>query len=100
MGWNVHLVDESLRTVAEASGDDGALRRVLPGLPPTSLLSFIDPYGDTYWNTLQAEAVLKEWSVVRDEAATNLEVQFAEEVAGLLARCRAETHLYVIFIGD
>ena len=64
------------------------------------LLQYIDEYGDTIFNPIQARAFLSDLgqllrSVEDAEQRTSL-----KEVEQLTVRCAKSTHLYLWFIGD
>lgn len=64
------------------------------------LLSYIDEYGNTIFNSLQMEPFLEEWGRVQAKASTPEEKEIADQVLRLAERCRDGIHLYLRFSGD
>jgi hypothetical protein len=66
----------------------------------TSLVRFIDPYGDTTFNQLQIPDLIteltgaKEWQLSSDERA------HLDKVIQLVRRSMSQHHTYVKFVGD
>lgn len=101
MTWTVYLINELGEQIEpSAAGDDVVLRRAQSAGEPLPLLNLIDPYGDTYWNGLQAPAFLMEWQRLREVADGPLEQRFVDDVERLATRCRDGTHTYLKFVGD
>ena len=76
-----------VRVIEHASAEGGCLR-------------FIDPYGDTAFNCLQLEELLRELKLLQ-EGTTDAE--FAVNIQSMLdflGPYRAEVHFFVRFIGD
>ncbi len=103
MGIDVVLLDERGSELSEAVQDRaGVIAHSLPELTDTSFacIRFVDPYGDTVFNRLQAAVAVEEWD--------RLETTFSErgastlwaDVRNLLVHCSQEPHTYVRFIGD
>lgn len=99
--FNVELRDEAGVTLDSAVGVEG-LADVLPSADDSSsaVLRFIDPYGDTVINRLQARPLVAELQsrvhLLRDETARDA----VAAVADLVDRCADGVHLYVWFLGD
>lgn len=103
MGIEIVLQDEKCVDVSEMIHDpDGVIVRSLPGLADASYscVRFIDPYGDTIFNRLQASAVLTEWDRLNDSFVQKDAATLWASVRKLIVRCSDEPHLYLRFIGD
>lgn len=71
-----------------------------PGDPRFACLRFVDPYGDTVFNTLQLAPLLKDIRLLRElPNAIENEAAF-RQVEALIERCQTEPHLYLKLIGD
>ena len=103
MSIEVVLQDEKYNAVSEMIHDPGGvIVNCLPNHTDASYscVRFIDPYGDTIFNRLQAVAMIAEWD--------SLEASFRQKDAGtlwadvraLIVRCSQEPHLYLRFVGD
>ena len=91
---DVYLRDERGNTL-DAAGGDGVVEKVLPSIddPLSPCLRFVDPYGDTVFNSLQAR-------VLAVELRASVEGTSVERIASLADRCATGTHLYLWFVGD
>lgn len=63
-----------------------------------SLLQYIDPYGDTIFNGLQAEALISEISNIPINNPKNQ--KFVSDLVDILQMAVDGVHLSVVFIGD
>ena len=64
------------------------------------LLSGIDPYGHTFFNTVQMKPLIKELNFIYHEAATNEQKKTIKAVMELATNCSAKPHRYLEFLGD
>lgn len=71
-----------------------------PDDPRFSCLRFVDPYGDTVFNRLQAAALLQDLRLVRQTCDTEEQDGAIRQIEELVERCKTEPHLYVKLIGD
>jgi hypothetical protein len=83
-------VHDSLGGALAAAGTDPRMR-----LPP-----YVDPYGDTYFNTRQMPDFIADWKRVTQMAQGEAQQTFASDVVRLAERCRDGTHLMLRFVGD
>ena len=67
---------------------------------PLSLLSFVDPYGDTYFNRLQVPVLRKELHDLRLSGKQDSERQLLSELETLCDICEEQAHHYLKFLGD
>lgn len=61
---------------------------------------FIDPYGDTIFNPLQAKAMIEEWDRLKQSFSDHKAETLWADVRALIVRCSEEPHTYLKFIGD
>ena len=103
MALNIELQDERGKMLKETVDADGALGASLPREDDDSwtCLRFIDPYGDTTFNTLQAPVLLEELARIRSCWPDDPELgAILDEIEGLAREVKEEVHLYLKFIGD
>ncbi len=79
----------------------GDFDRLIPFDDPSyACRRFVDPYGDTIFNGLQARQVLLELDRLDLHDASEIERKGVARLRSLVAACAAGVHLYVRFIGD
>lgn len=103
MGLTVDVVDAERRRIAEqVGGDTESVRRLLPEYDDTTfpLLRLVDPYGDTYFSSLQARELLVEWDRLEPRAAFELDRRAWASVQELIEAVAARPHTFVRFLGD
>lgn len=103
MAIEVVLQDENCTAASEMIHDpDGVIIRSLPDPADTShsCVRFIDPYGDTIFNRLQAAEMIAEWDTLEGSFLQNNARTLWSNVRALIVRCSQEPHLYLRFIGD
>ena len=64
------------------------------------LLRYVNPHGDTVFNTLQMQDLLADLDQVDEREAQAIERRGLARLRVIAERCRDEPHLYVWFIGD
>ena len=96
------LEAEDGEVLGEVNDGDDVLHRLLPKPDEETFhcLRFVDWYGDTVFNRMQAERVLVELSLLQRRATSAAERQLLERIERLARRCRDEVHLYLKFYGD
>jgi hypothetical protein len=103
MGIEVVLQDEMCNNISETVQDpQGVIALSLPDLADAaySCVRFIDPYGDTIFNRLQATVIIEEWNRLKPLfSERNAETLWAD-IHKLIVRCSDEPHTYLKFIGD
>lgn len=82
--WDWHFANEEILRGHESS---------------YSCLRFIDPYGDTTFNYLQAAELVEELHRVRSITADPAHAQALEQLSRL-AQLAADRHRYIKFVGD
>lgn len=102
MGLDVVLQDERGCRVDSVDDDTGEFAALLPAPGDASYvcIRFINPYGDTVFNTLQAPVLRDEIERIRVRASGGGIVLFLDKVLELVKRCEGSAHLYVRFCGD
>jgi hypothetical protein len=103
MGIEIVLQDESCNQISEVTHDpDGVITQLLPGPADDACICarFIDPYGDTIFNHLQARVLLQEWDSLRHSFSEHSADTLWADTRKLIARCAEEPHVYIRFVGD
>lgn len=103
MGMSVVLQDEKCGHISPIITDSSSV--ILQSLPNESdgsyvLIQFVDPYGDTVFNRLQARALIGEWDRLRPSFVKRNAEELWVEVRKLIVQCSEEPHTYLRFIGD
>ncbi len=99
----VVLQDERHQNISELVCDtEGAMAACLRscGDSQSCCLRFIDPYGDTIFNPLQARVLLSEWDGLlmcfREHHAEDL----WQTLRSMVVSCSENPHTYLRFIGE
>jgi hypothetical protein len=77
-----------------------------PGLIPPEkdsrfvCLRFVDPYGDTTFNHIQAEYLEADLQLLSSQCSAPEQRAQLQQILSLVSACRAAVHLYIKFIGD
>ena len=102
MGFGIELQDEWGGKIEGVYDPKNLLDRLLPeiNLDSSPMLSSLDPYGDTTFNSLQMRRFLQEWVGVGAKAQSLEEKELVSKIESLARRCRSEVHVYLKFIGD
>ena len=74
-------------------------------LPPESALEFaclrfVDPYGDTIFNTLQLPVLLHELIALDPKPLEPRVAEHLKEAISLVANAQGHIHTYIRFVGD
>lgn len=80
----------------------GILSRLLPPVGDRSfvMLSYIDRYGDTIFNRLQAEILAQELEALIEKSGSREDELLLRRVHRLAAACLEEPHRFVKVYGD
>ena len=103
MGMEVVLQDERCSSISKTVHDPGGvIASALPAVSDGSYscVRFIDPYGDTIFNPLQASVMIEEWDRLKPSFAEQNAEALWSEVRELIVQCSEEPHTYIRFIGD
>jgi len=95
------LQAETGEVVEEVLDRGGVIDRLIPPVSDdtSACWRFIDPYGDTVFNTLQMGPFLLELDVFQ-RTATEQQALVLARLESMARRCRDDVHLYLKFIGD
>ena len=99
----VTLEDERCRVVQEMVSDPRVLDSLLAqveGVTEFPCLRFIDPYGDTIFNRIQAQQLLIELDALRLRVTQLSQQSALREISEFARRCSDQPHLYIRFQGD
>lgn len=103
MGMAVVLQDENCSNISEPVYDPQEVFSLcLPRFGDIAYpcLRFVDPYGDTLFNHLQAAAVLEEWDRLKESFCAHGAEQLWSSVGRLIAECSEEPHTFTRFMGE
>ena len=103
MPISVVLQDESGNKISEYINDPmGVIVNSLPDLDDCtySCIRFIDPYGNTVFNPIQAKVMIDEWDRLKELFSEKDVERLWTDVRSLIVRCADEVHVYLWFIGD
>jgi hypothetical protein len=102
MGITVALETEDGSRQAVVEDPTNVLHRVLPDAEDHAFqwAGTIDWYGNTTFNSLQAQALRKEWSRLIAAAEQPADAVLLRRIDDLLVRAADGLHLYVKFYGD
>ncbi|MCX6022024.1 MAG: hypothetical protein NTZ05_09910, partial [Chloroflexi bacterium] len=97
MGLTVVLQNETNEGLKSICDTENVLHRVLPSHDDESYqcLRSVDWYGDTVFNYLQMDPLLKELKRVSAAVTSNKDKRLLTEIADLAQKCRSERHLYL-----
>ncbi|MFZ1790892.1 MAG: hypothetical protein WAT92_21385 [Saprospiraceae bacterium] len=86
----------------ESFDDNDLLQTIIPDYNDLSsyCLRFIDLYGDTTFNNLQAPVFIKELEKKLTDSLPIESKELIENIIRLANRCNNEVHLYLKFYGD
>ena len=93
MNWTVAIVDEYGRKEISNVVEITLSSTQLSGL---KLMKYLDPYGDTIFNTLQMTDLIHDLRVL----ANTEKSQSIFSVMDLAYRVQVEVHQYLVFYGD
>jgi len=102
MGIDVWLTDENETPLNAIADEKGELARIVALASGGSypLLSGIDPYADTTFNSLQMERFISEWDRLAELAASPRLVDTMVRVRQFAETVQKTPHLYLRFVGD
>ena len=103
MSMAVVLQDERHENISELVFDtEGVLEACLltSGEAHSCCLRFIDPYGDTIFNPLQARVLLSEWDGLLTCFRESHTVGLWQTLRTMMVACSENPHTYLRFIGE
>lgn len=98
MAWTIILEDENkeqLHAVSEELDFDALKNESKKQL--FKLLKYLDPYGDTTFNTTQIDDLLDDLNVLISQDGDK---DLIDEIIALATKCKNEPHTYLTFYGD
>jgi hypothetical protein len=103
MGITATLETEEGQKIESVEDPTNILHRLLPSAAEAAkyhCLSYIDRYGDTVFNHLQARKFLEEWEPLGERARDPEARELFEGIRKLAEQVRDDNHLYLKFYGD
>ena len=102
MGIELVWEEENGTELARVSDPQSLLKAFLPSESALECvcLRFVDPYGDTVFNTLQLPVLLQELRVRASSPLGPAVADHLEKAIALVARAQGYIHTYVRFVGD
>jgi hypothetical protein len=106
--WTVHLTDEHLN-IEKTIGTGGIVLR-WSSIESLRLVKYIDPYGNTVFNYLQAADLILDLEYLKTLEENNCSFQLGgnqysviatiDEIISLAIDCKNDRHKYILFSGD
>jgi hypothetical protein len=99
----VVLQDENCNNISDIIEDpQGVIALSLPNISDRTYccLRFIDPYGDTIFNRIQAIIMVEEWDKLEQSFSNQNAETLWVDIRKLIVQCSEEPHTYLRFIGD
>jgi hypothetical protein len=102
MGIDVRLEDEDGNETSVVFDPTFLVEKLLPPFEDESsyCLRFIDPYGDTVFNSLQMPIFIKELEQAIEETSENDVKSIGQKILKLATECQKDDHQYLKFYGD
>lgn len=103
MGMNAQLVSERGEVIEDVADEQNRLHPLIESVTDydsTHCLQYMDPYGDTIFNSLQLPRFLDEWKMVMELAVAQEDKDLASSVQRLALLAEEEIHMYLRFVGD
>jgi len=101
MAINIRVESELGEVGAELLDPQNLTAKVVAASEPTSrCLRFVDPYGDTTFNSLQLPVLAQELECVLAFVSDPQLQAHARAILDLANQARAEVHTYLKFVGD
>jgi hypothetical protein len=101
MGVDVYLEDEHGKPIKELPDRKSILSGMIQeSLDKLLLLRYVDIYGDTAFNKLQANDLLRDIETLKSSYVTQEEIDFLERLQEMVMELAQEIHVYLKFYGD
>jgi hypothetical protein len=100
---SIQLVSERGEIIEEVFDEESRLSPLIEAVPEfetTHCIQYMNPYGDTIFNSLQLGRFLEEWKMVEQQADTQEEKDLVAAVQRLAVLAEEENHMYIKFVGD
>jgi hypothetical protein len=103
MPISAQLVSERGEVVEEVYDEQSRLTALIEAVPQfdtTHCIQYMNPYGDTIFNSMQLARFLDEWKMVEEQADSTEEKELVAAVQRLAMLAEEENHMYLKFVGD
>jgi hypothetical protein len=102
MGLTIQLQDAKGRVLHIVTDEGNLLHKILPANDDARYytLNRIDWYGDTIFNRMQMEDIIREFSELAASGFPSVENDLINEIVGLAKRGIEKPHYYLKFCGD
>jgi len=97
MAWTVILEDENGKQLDKLSVEFADMFFDNLNRNDFRILKYLDPYGDTIFNTLQAEDLLTDLIFLKDNGLNKVVI---EELVAIVNKLTHLPHTYIVFYGD
>jgi len=97
MAWTVILEDENGTQLDKLSVEFADMFFDNLNRNDFRILKYLDPYGDTIFNTLQAEDLLTDLIFLKDNGLNKVVI---EELIAIVNKLTNLPHTYIVFYGD
>ena len=98
MSWTVRIEDEEGNIRKSLSKEFILSDQEIIFNNPFRLLKYLDPYGDTTFNSLMFEDLKKDFAELQELSPADKEQ--SQEILDLVKECEEDIHLYLKFYGD
>jgi len=102
MGINCSLQDENGSTIKEEADSSNLMSRFVlhDNLGPYRLMKYLDPYGNSSFNQLQFDDLLRDLEMAKASSSAAEFKQYLSRVIRLVEEAKQSVHTYIKFIGD
>ncbi len=102
MGINIACQNESGHELDSLLDPKSHLSHLLAGIDcsSTSCLKFIDPYGNTVFNSLQIPTLIEELEKIAPKISDPAQMTFYKQLLQFIKNRKDLIHVYLKFIGD
>ncbi|MEO6992961.1 MAG: hypothetical protein ABI273_05005 [Lacunisphaera sp.] len=102
MGLTIHLQDAKGKVLDTVTDESNLLHKILPATDDAGFhtISRIDWYGDTTFNRMQMEDVIREFGRLDVSGYSSDEKDMLGEIVNLANRGIEKPHFYLKFCGD
>ena len=97
MAWTVILEDEQGSQIDRLTSEFTTKLINDQNKSRFSILKYLDPYGDTTINAIQANDLLIDLSILKDIDGDNLVL---DDLIDMAKKCTRLPHTYIVFYGD
>ena len=98
MSWTVRIEDEEGNIRKSLSNEFILSDQEIIFNNPFRLIKYLDPYGDTTFNSLMFEDLKKDFAELQELSPADKEQ--SQEILDLVKECEEDIHLYLKFYGD